>query len=117
MSRHFPPKHGSNQFHCPYCNVYASQHWNHAYYRDVIAVIELVKNSYDAYPRNVHLRFCENPKDGLYLEILNDGCGMARDTIEGIWCLVAPTHRQKNPVAKNGQHKFFDTCYPTATLV
>lgn len=34
MSEYFPPKHDSNQFHCPYCNVYASQHWDHAYFKD-----------------------------------------------------------------------------------
>lgn len=27
MSEYFPPEHGSRDFHCLYCNVYASQHW------------------------------------------------------------------------------------------
>ena len=34
MSEYFPPKHGSEQFHCPYCNVYANQHWDSARCRD-----------------------------------------------------------------------------------
>ena len=29
MSEYFPPKHGNREFHCPYCNVYANQYWNH----------------------------------------------------------------------------------------
>ena len=27
MSKYFPPTYGSDQFHCPYCHVYASQYW------------------------------------------------------------------------------------------
>lgn len=27
MSKYFPPKYGSTEFHCPYCNVYAMQQW------------------------------------------------------------------------------------------
>ncbi len=27
MSKYFPPKYGSGNFHCPYCQVYASQRW------------------------------------------------------------------------------------------
>ena len=34
MSKHFPPKHRSKQFHCPYCGVYANQHWDSAYFSD-----------------------------------------------------------------------------------
>lgn len=33
MSKHFPPKYQSDQFHCPYCNVYASQNWTDALVR------------------------------------------------------------------------------------
>ena len=36
---------------------------------DVVAVIELVKNSYDAFAQNVWLRFRENPSQGAFLEI------------------------------------------------
>ena len=28
MSPHFPPKHGSDHFHCPHCDVYARQEWS-----------------------------------------------------------------------------------------
>lgn len=26
--KHFPPMHGEKQFHCIFCNVYASQFWS-----------------------------------------------------------------------------------------
>lgn len=69
---------------------------------DVVAVIELVKNSYDAYARGVHLRFGESPEHGAFLEILDDGFGMTRETIENAWCLVATPNKQRNPVAQSG---------------
>ena len=34
MTEYFPPKRGSDQFHCPYCNVYANQYWDAAHFRD-----------------------------------------------------------------------------------
>ena len=29
MSQYFPPSYKSNQFHCPYCQVFASQYWTY----------------------------------------------------------------------------------------
>lgn len=29
QQKHYPPKHGSQQFHCPHCGVYAKQRWSH----------------------------------------------------------------------------------------
>jgi len=70
---------------------------------DVVAVIELVKNSYDAFARSVHLRFLNNSAQGPYLEIEDDGAGMTRDTIENVWCLVATPHKERNPIATSGK--------------
>ncbi len=70
---------------------------------DVVAIIELVKNSYDAYARNVHLRFSVDSQEGRYLEILDDGCGMTRDIIENVWCLVATPYKEINPIATRGK--------------
>ncbi len=69
---------------------------------DVVAVIELVKNSYDAFASNVWVRFRSDPKDGAYLEIEDDGQGMSRETIENVWCLVATPHKEQNPFTKQG---------------
>ncbi len=69
---------------------------------DVVAVIELVKNSYDAFAQNVWLRFRDDPSNGRLLEIQDDGKGMTRDIIENVWCLVATPYKEKNPVVRNG---------------
>ena len=63
---------------------------------EIVAVIELIKNSYDAFAHNVHLRFLENDDDGRYLEIEDDGCGMSRDIIENVWCVIATPYKERH---------------------
>ena len=70
---------------------------------DVVAVIELVKNSYDAFAQNVWLRFRDDPVQGAYLEIEDDGNGMTRKIIEDVWCVVASPYKERNPVVKRGR--------------
>jgi len=43
---------------------------------DTVAIIELVKNSYDALASNVWVRFGTDEKEGAYIEIEDDGVGM-----------------------------------------
>ena len=69
---------------------------------DVVAVIELVKNSYDAFAQNVWVRFNEDQSEGPLLEITDDGMGMTRETIEDVWCTVATPYKDSNPVIKKG---------------
>lgn len=70
---------------------------------DVVAVIELVKNSYDAFATRVDVRFGVDKKRGAYLEIEDNGCGMGRSTIEDVWCMVATPFRAQNPISKMGK--------------
>ena len=70
---------------------------------DVVAVIEIVKNSYDAFAQNVWIRFRNDPDQGAYLEIEDDGNGMTRDIIENVWCLVATPYKELNPFVKSGK--------------
>jgi signal transduction histidine kinase len=70
---------------------------------DVVATLELVKNSYDAMATQVDITFEEHPRLGLYLEIKDNGVGMDRDTIEQAWCLVATPYRRENPVVRKGK--------------
>ncbi|MBW8035830.1 MAG: hypothetical protein FVQ79_09420 [Planctomycetes bacterium] len=70
---------------------------------DVVAVIELVKNSYDAFAQNVWLRFLNDPSLGTFLEIEDDGDGMAKEIIEDVWCLVATPFKELNPVVRSGK--------------
>lgn len=69
---------------------------------DVVAVIELVKNSYDANASSVHVRFFNDASSGLCLEILDDGCGMTRKIIEDVWCLVATPYKKEHPYVGHG---------------
>lgn len=70
---------------------------------DVVAVIELVKNAYDAYATRVDVRFGTDPKKGKYLEVMDNGYGMGRETIRDVWCMVATPFRVENPVSKKGK--------------
>lgn len=65
---------------------------------DVVAVMELVKNSYDAGARKVTVRFGGGSPIPKYLEIEDDGCGMSRETVEGVWCVVATPYKARNPM-------------------
>lgn len=67
---------------------------------DVVAIIELVKNAYDAYATLVDVRFNEGHDEWL-LEIEDNGSGMSRATIEEAWCTVATPYRKTHPVAKH----------------
>src|ERR1700693_340000 len=69
---------------------------------DIVAVIELVKNSYDAFASRVDVVFGEG-EDGRYLDILDNGSGMDRRTLEDAWCVVATPYRQRHPVSKKGK--------------
>ena len=68
---------------------------------DVVAVIELVKNSYDAFAENIWIRFRED-LEGRYIEIEDDGIGMTRDIIENVWCIVATPHKATNTYVQSG---------------
>jgi len=70
---------------------------------DVVAVIELVKNSYDAFAGNVWIRFTVDSAQGDLLEIEDDGQGMTKEVIENVWCLVATPFKEDNPFVKSGQ--------------
>ena len=47
-----------------------------------VAMIELVKNSYDAYALKVEIKFGYDQLGAPFISITDDGCGMTRDTIE-----------------------------------
>lgn len=72
---------------------------------DVVAVIELVKNSYDAYARNVWVRFRYEESCGRYLEIEDDGQGMTKEMLEEVWCLVATPFKARNPLTERGKRR------------
>ena len=72
---------------------------------DIVAVIELVKNSYDAFAQNVQVAFKQGSDGAPYLEIMDDGVGMTRDVIESSWCTVATPHKAVRPFVKKGNRR------------
>ncbi|MCY3932081.1 MAG: sensor histidine kinase [Acidobacteria bacterium] len=68
---------------------------------DVVAVMELVKNSYDALATRVEIRIHTSTAHNAapYIEILDDGVGMDYEAIRDVWCVVATPFRHKNPVS------------------
>lgn len=70
---------------------------------DLVALIELVKNSYDAFAHRVDVRFAEDKKtEKPVIEIQDDGQGMTRTTIIESWCVVGTPYRALEPSVKEG---------------
>jgi len=72
---------------------------------DIVAVIEIVKNSYDAFANNTWIRFGLEDKDDKYMEISDDGFGMTRKVIEDVWSVVATPFKHDNPYVTVGHKK------------
>lgn len=69
---------------------------------DIVAVIELVKNSYDAFAGRVDVRIIEDEETAeQIIEIADDGVGMSRSVIEDAWCVVATPYKVENPFIKS----------------
>lgn len=71
---------------------------------DVVAIIELVKNSYDALATHVDVRIykSEDDKEGV-IEVADNGTGMNRAIIEDVWCVVGTPYRLDRPVSGSGR--------------
>lgn len=77
----------------------------------IVAVMELLKNSYDADAPSVEVRFCnlanigfnDSPKEKqAYIEIKDFGCGMTLQTIKNVWLRPAtPEKLDKKKDKKN----------------
>ena len=72
---------------------------------DVVAVMELVKNSYDALATRVDVRIRPARdlfSDREYIEVADDGHGMDYTTVRDAWCVIATPSRSERPIAKAG---------------
>lgn len=71
---------------------------------DVVAVMELVKNAYDALASKVDVRIRNTPGDGgpPRIEVVDNGHGMDYVTIRDVWCVVATPFRNRQPVSEIG---------------
>ena len=72
---------------------------------DLVAVIELVKNAYDAFATRVDVRFMTGDDGKAYLEIEDDGFGMNDATIRDVWCVVATPFRETHTTMTRGEKK------------
>lgn len=64
---------------------------------DTVALLELVKNSYDAGGKRVDVRF-RTAASPWYIEVEDNGHGMTRDVIENVWLVVATPYRLTRPM-------------------
>ncbi len=70
-----------------------------------IAVLELVKNSYDAYATKCDVFFEEKDSKIVSIQITDNGCGMNVDIIKNVW-LVIGTDNKKKMLQKEGLNRY-----------
>lgn len=63
----------------------------------ITALVELVKNSYDANAKNIYIKFikADQPKNGKII-LCDDGFGMSSDDIETKWMTIGTNSKRKN---------------------
>lgn len=73
---------------------------------ETVALIELVKNAYDADAENVLISFAGDlQKGGGYIEVLDDGHGMDMGTIQDSWMIIATSTKKNNKWSKSGKRR------------
>lgn len=72
---------------------------------DVVALIELVKNSYDAFAYNVEIEFSSKEENNQILSITDDGLGMTVSVIKNAWAVIATNNKIKNPYIERNNQK------------
>lgn len=71
---------------------------------DTVAVIELVKNCYDADATRAQVRFIGDVEKGAgMIEVVDDGVGMSLDTVLSGWFEPATTFRKGRPFSPGGR--------------
>ena len=70
---------------------------------DVVAVIELVKNSYDAMATRVDVIFRADSDGKPFMEIGDNGLGMSREILDKAWSVVATPYRTTHAVETLGK--------------
>lgn len=73
---------------------------------DVVAIMELVKNSYDALATRVDVRI--RPVEDLfndeaYIEVVDDGEGMDYETVRDAWFMIATPSKAKHPAPEGNE--------------
>lgn len=73
---------------------------------ETVALIELVKNAYDADAENVLIAFSGELKEGAgSIEVMDDGHGMDMNTIHKSWMVIATSTKKHNKKSKSGKRR------------
>ena len=73
---------------------------------ETVALIELVKNAYDADAKNVLISFSENLMQGEgFIKVMDDGHGMDMETIRNSWMVIATSSKKNNKLSKSGKRR------------
>ncbi len=73
---------------------------------DLVAIVELVKNAYDAFATRVDIRFAKDEETSeRVLEISDNGCGMDYDTIVDSWTMVGTPFKALRKSVSRGDKK------------
>lgn len=65
------------------------------------ALVELIKNAYDAEATKVDVTFLDSEKQGGTLIIEDDGVGMSLDVIRDAWMRISTINKRDNPISQN----------------
>ncbi|MBM4464159.1 MAG: sensor histidine kinase [Chloroflexi bacterium] len=69
----------------------------------VVAVLELVKNAYDADANNATVRFRKAGTSEGTIEISDDGHGMTWEDIKTKWMVIGTDNKQREPISPGGR--------------
>lgn len=73
---------------------------------DTVAIIELVKNAFDADAKNVTIKFDDDLEEGEgYIEVIDNGVGMDINTIRNTWMEPATPTKKKEKSSPNGSRR------------
>ncbi|AXS82920.1 MULTISPECIES: ATP-binding protein [Marinobacter] len=73
---------------------------------ETVALIELVKNAYDADAQNVLISFSEGLMEGRgFIRVMDDGHGMDMKTIRNSWMVIATSTKKNNKISKSGKRR------------
>lgn len=73
---------------------------------DTVAIIELVKNAYDADAKDVLIKFDDNVEEGKgFIEVIDNGAGMDINTIRNAWMEPATPTKKKDKSSPNGSRR------------
>ncbi len=70
----------------------------------IIALLEVIKNAYDADATKIVISFKKMKTDGKII-IHDNGCGMSLDDIKNKWMKIGTTDKLDNPITRRGRRK------------